>query len=108
MKEDVIRQVKEAESRSEEKVHEAQTQADKVIHEARHRAVESRLEILETARAKAKKIIEAGTKDFEPELEQAHQTFKDDIAKDSVQAQQKIDEVADFVVAKFEERLGKE
>ena len=42
MKEDVIRQVKEAESRAEEKTHEAQAQADKIIRDARHQAVELR------------------------------------------------------------------
>ena len=105
MKEDVIRQVKEAENRAEEKIHEAQAQADKVIRDARHQAVELRLEILEVARTKAKEIIETGTKGFEPELGKAHQTFKDDIAKDSKEAKQKIDEVVNFVVAKFEERL---
>jgi F0F1-type ATP synthase membrane subunit b/b' len=64
-----------------------------------------RLEVLETARTKAKEIIETGTKGFEPELEKARQTFKEDIAKDSKEAEQKIEAVVDFVVTKFEERL---
>ncbi len=106
MKEDVIRQVKDAENRAEEKTHEAQAQVDKVIRDARHRAVELRLEILETARAKAKEIIEKGAKNFEPELEKVHQTFQNDITEDSERAQKNIDAVVDFVVTKFRERLG--
>ena len=93
---------------------EAPEDTDERQHDREHhgggedQAVELRLEILEVARTKAKKIIETGTKGFEPELEKAQQTFKDDIAKDSKEAKQKIDEVVNFVVAKFEERLGKE
>ena len=105
MKEDVIRQVKEAENRAEEETRQAQVQAEKIIHDARHQAVELRLENIEAARTKAKEVIEKGAKDFEPELEKVHQTFKDKMVKDSEQAQQKIDAVVDFVVAKFEERL---
>jgi vacuolar-type H+-ATPase subunit H len=106
MKEDIIRQVKEAETRSEEKTHEAQARAEKIIYDARHQAVELRLKLLEETRAKAKAMFETGAKEFEPELENVQQTFKDEIVKDSEQAQKTIDTVVDFVVTKFEERLG--
>ena len=104
MKEDVIRQVKDAESRAEEKTHAAHVQAESIIRDARHLVVELRQKILETARIKAKERFETEAGNFEPELEKVRQTFNDDIAKDSEQAQKKIDGVVDLVVTKFAER----
>jgi vacuolar-type H+-ATPase subunit H len=106
MKEDVIRQVKEAETRFEETMQAAQAQADQMMHEARHQIVEVRLKMLEDARTKAKALFETGMRAFEPELETVRQTFKAEIAKDSAQAQKRVDAVVGFVVAKFRERMG--
>jgi vacuolar-type H+-ATPase subunit H len=106
MKEDIIRQVKEAENRAEEFMQAAQVQADKILQDARHQAVEQRLKMLEDARTKAKALFETDMQAFEPELETVRQTFKAEIAKDSAQAQKRVDGVVDFVVAKFRERMG--
>ena len=108
MKEDIIRQIKTAEEQAEAKLNEARTQADKIIHDARHQAVELRMELIESARNEAKKVFEQGVKGFEPELEHVRQTFKEEIAQDSAQAQKTFDDVVDFVVKKFSERLGSE
>ena len=106
MKEDIIRQVKEADTRAEEYMQAAQVQADKILQDARHQTVAQRLKMLEDARAKAKTLFETGMRTFEPELETVRQTFKVEMAQDSEQAQKRLDVVVDFVVAKFRERMG--
>ncbi len=108
MKEDVIRQVKAVEDQAEAQIREAQKKADKIIHDARHQAVETRMEILEAARGKAKNLFETGINDFEPELEQLSQKFVAGFAEDNAQAQKVFDGVVEFVVTKFKERLGSE
>ncbi len=108
MKEDIVRQVKAAEDQAEEIIQGAQSKSEKIIYDARHEAVELRLEIVEAARSKAKDLFETGVKEFEPELEKVRQRFKEEIAKDTEQAQKAFDDVVAFVVTKFRERLGSE
>ena len=78
------------------------------MHDARHTAVELRMELVEAARDKAKKLFEQGAEEFEPELKNVRQNFEAEIARDTERARKVFDEVVDFVVTKFRERLGSE
>lgn len=105
MKEDVIRQVKHAEDQAEEKIRDAQARAEKVLLDARHEAVELRMEIVESAREKAKTQFEEGLKNFEPELANIRQQYQDSIAEDREKAGKKFEKVVEFVLTRFHEKL---
>ncbi|MCP4399578.1 MAG: hypothetical protein GY801_20035 [bacterium] len=106
MKEDVIRQVKNAEDQAEEKIRDAQSRAEKVLLNARHEAVESRMEIVGAARAKSKKFFEEGLEGFEPELAKIRQQYQDSIAKDREKADKEFEKVVEFVLTSFHKKLG--
>jgi vacuolar-type H+-ATPase subunit H len=108
MQADIIRQVRDAEIRAEQKTADAKAKADDILHEARRHAVEARLEILETARQHARDLFERGAKEFEPEIAQLHQGFQTEIASETTLAQQRFETSVDFVVTKFYEQFGRE
>ena len=105
MKEDVIRQVKNAEDQAEEKIRDAQARAENVLHDARHQAVELRMEIVEAARTKSKTLFETGMKDFEPTLTNVRRQFQADIAEDRKKADKEFGHVVEFVLTRFHEKL---
>ena len=105
MKEDVIRQVKNAEDQAEEKIRDARTRAEKILQDARHQAVESRMEVVEAARTKSKSAFESGLKNFEPELSTLRQQYRDSIAEDRKRAEKEFENVVEFVLTRFHETL---
>ena len=105
MKEDVIRQVKDAEDQAEERIRDARTRAEKILQDARHEAVETRMEIVEAARKKAKKDFEGGLKGFELELARSRQQYLDSIDRDRKKAEREFDRVVEFVLSRFHEKL---
>jgi vacuolar-type H+-ATPase subunit H len=108
MKDDIIRQVREAEVRAEQKVQEAKTHADQVLRDARHQVVERREEILKNAKTQASSLFEAGAKGVEPEVARTKDSFQDDIANDTQCARKNIDAVIESVVTTFHEQIGSE
>lgn len=101
MQADLIRQVRDAEIRAEEKSAEAQTQAEAIVREARRQAVEARLETLEHARHRAQEHFEHGARAFEPEIAQLRQTSQADIDRDAQHVQRHFEAAVDFVVTHF-------
>lgn len=108
MKDDIIRQVREAEIQAEQKAQEAKTHAEQILRDARHQAVELREEILEKAKMQARSLFETGAKGVEPEVERTKHTFQDDIANDTECARKNIEAVIESVVTTFHEQFGSE
>ena len=106
MKEDIIKQVREVESRAEQKIKEAQTDVEHIIREARRQVIEQRHDIVEQAKQHAKEIFAKGAKDLEPEVSKIHQHAEQDVTNETEQARKQIASVVDFVVTTFHKQFG--
>ena len=105
MKEDVLRQITDAEQQANQVVHDARMQAETLLHNARRQAVEAHIKREEEARNSAKHLIEQGMKDIEQEVAALQQRMQQDIANDAALANRRRQQMIAFVVAKFGEAL---
>ena len=108
MKEDVLRQITDAEQQANQIVHDARMQAETILHNARHQAVEARIKREEEARNNAKHLFEQGMKEIEQEVATLQQRVQQEIANDAALANRRREQTIEFVVAKFGEALRSE
>ena len=108
MKEDVLRQITDAEQQANQVVHDARMQAETILRNARHQAVEARIKCEEEARNNAKHLFEQGMNEIEQEVAALQKRVQQEIAHDAALANRRRQQTIAFVVAKFGEALGSE